>query len=111
MKTASPRSQKRFIETYEAYTQAVVQEAVDRTRKYIRTVDEYMELRRVTVGAMPCFAMLRLGLNLPDEVVLHPIVDELSTLATDMILLANVSQNTTTYSHDRVKIGVGHDFI
>ena len=70
-----------------------------------------MEVRRLTIGAIPSFAMLGLGLNLPDEAVRHPVIDELSTLAADMISLTNVSQDTTTYPHDRVKIGVGYDFI
>jgi hypothetical protein len=51
---------------------------------------------------MPFFAMLGVGLNLPDEAVLHPVIHELSTLAAAMIALTNVSQYTTTCPHDRV---------
>jgi hypothetical protein len=65
-------------------------------------MDEYMEVRRITIGAMPFFAMLGMGLNLPDEAVLHPVIHELSALAADMIALTNVSQYTTTCPHDRV---------
>ena len=111
IKTASPGSQKHFIETYDAYTQAVVQQAADRTHKHIRTIDKYMEVRRNTVGTMPSFALLGIGLNLPDEAVLHPVIDELSALASDMISLSNVSQDTTAFPHDKVKISVGHGFI
>lgn len=74
-------------------------------------MDEYMEVRRLTVGARPCFAILGMGLNLPDEAVLHPVVDELSALAADMIALTNVSQYAATCPHDRVKTGVGRGFI
>jgi hypothetical protein len=60
---------------------------------------------------MPFFAMLGMGLNLPDEAVLHPVIHKLSVLASDMIALNNVSQYTSTCPHDGVKNGVGHDFI
>ena len=70
-----------------------------------------MEVRRGTIGTMPSFALLGLGLNLPDEAVHHPVIEELSALAADMIALSNVSQDSTTYPHGGVKIGVGYDFI
>ena len=70
-----------------------------------------MEVRRGTIGALPVFAMLGVGLNLPEEAVLHPVIEELSALAADMISLSNVSQDITTYPHDEVEIGVGHSFI
>ena len=74
-------------------------------------MDNYMEVRRATIGAMPSFALLGLGLNVPDEAVHHPVIEELSALAADMISLTNVSQDATTYPHNRAKIGVGYDFI
>jgi len=89
IETASPQSQKRFIETYGFYAQAVVQEAADRSHKLIRSVQEYFEVRRDTVGARPCFALLELDKNLPDEAVRHPVVEEMTTLAVDMIMLCN----------------------
>ena len=72
-----------------------------------------MEVRRNTVGALPVFAMLGMGLNLPEEAVLHLVIEieELSALVADMISLSNVSQDITTYPHDEVEIGVGHSFI
>jgi len=74
-----------------------VQQAADRTHKHIRTIEEYLEVRRDTIGAKPSFAILETGLNLPDEAVRHPIIDELSILSIDMILLGNVSRDTITY--------------
>ena len=66
-------------------------------------MDEYMEVRRDTIGAKPVFAMLGMDLNLPEEAIFHPVIEELSALAVDMISLSNVSQDATTYPHDRVK--------
>ncbi|KAI0292481.1 terpenoid synthase [Multifurca ochricompacta] len=89
IKTASPPSQKRFIETFGAYAQSVVRQAVDRTNKHIPTIQEYFQVRRDNVGTKPVFAVLELEMNLPDEVVHHPAIEELSILATDMVILGN----------------------
>ena len=110
IKTASPGSQKRFIEAFASYTQAVVQQAADRTYEHIRSIDEYVDARRDTIGAIPSFVILEMGLNLPDEAVRHPVIHELSILATDMILLDNVGRDTTT-GMTRLTVGVGHRFI
>lgn len=91
IKTASPGSQKRFLEYYEQYTQSVVQQAVDRQNKHIRTVDEYFAVRRDTIGAKPSFAVLELDFNLPQEVLDHPTIKEMEILSIDMIILGNVS--------------------
>jgi len=97
IETASPESQKRFIETFDTCAQSVVQEAKDRSQRHIRTTDEYLEIRRDTSGIKPSFAILETGLNLPDEVVRHPVIEKLSTLAVEMILLDNVSREATTH--------------
>ncbi|KAI0291779.1 terpenoid synthase [Multifurca ochricompacta] len=89
IKTASPQSQKRFIETFGSYMQTVVQQAADRTNKYIPTIEEYFEIRRDNVGTKPSFAIIELEMDLPDEAVNHPTIQELSVLATDMIFLDN----------------------
>lgn len=68
----------------------MVQQAADRTHKYIRTIQEYLEVRRDTIGAKPSFAILELDMNLPDEAIHHPVIEELSILSIDMILLGNV---------------------
>ena len=110
IETASPGSQKRFIEIFDTYMQSVVQEAKDRGQKHIRTIDEYLEVRRDTVAAKPSFAILETGLNLPDEVVRHPVIEKLSSLAVEMILLDNVSREATTHM-TKLTVIVGYDFI
>ena len=87
-----------------------MQEAEDHTHKHIRTVDKYLEVRRDTVGMKIVFAMLEIGLNLPDEAVRHPIINELSNLALEMIVLDNVSRYATTHMA-RLTVIVGHGFI
>jgi len=71
-----------------------VQQAADRTHKHVRTIEEYLDVRRDTIGAKPSFAILETAMNLPDEAVYHPVITELSILTIDMILLGNVSGDT-----------------
>jgi Delta6-protoilludene synthase len=90
IETASLPAQERFVKTFGDYLQAVVQQAADRTQKHIRSIPEYLEVRRGTIGAEPTFAFLELAMNLPDEAVHHPVIEEMSILSTSMILLGNV---------------------
>ncbi|KAF8266735.1 terpenoid synthase [Lactarius quietus] len=108
IETASPQSQTRFIETYGAYAQAVVQEAADRGHKRIRSVQEYFDLRRVTLGARPSFALIELDKDLPDEAVRHPVVEEITILTVDMISLSN---DIFSYNVEQSRGDDGHNII
>ncbi|KAH9067021.1 terpenoid synthase [Lactarius deliciosus] len=88
IKTASAQTQKRFIETFDAYLQAVVQEAADRFHKHIRNIQDYLAIRRDTTASKLCFAVLEFDMK-PDEAVHHPVIEELYILSIDMILLSN----------------------
>ncbi|KAG5349995.1 hypothetical protein C0989_000805 [Termitomyces sp. Mn162] len=66
------RARRRFIEGLYKFTTAVVDQAHDRDKNYIKNVDEYFLVRRNTIGAMPAFAVLEFSLNLPDEVFEDP---------------------------------------
>jgi hypothetical protein len=90
--------------------QSLVQKDKDHTQKHIRTINEYLELRRDTIGVKPAFAILEIGLDLPDEAVCHPVINELSNLAREMILLDNVSRDATAHMA-KLTVIVGHDFI
>jgi hypothetical protein len=70
----------------------MVQRVADRRLKYIRSVEEYFEVRRETIGVKLSFALIELDMNLPDEVAKHPVVEELAILAIDMIILDNVGR-------------------
>ena len=61
-----------------AYAQAVLQKAADHRDKYIRSVQEYFLVRREAIGARPAFVLIELDMNLPDEVVHHPVVEEMT---------------------------------
>ncbi|KAI0295705.1 terpenoid synthase [Russula brevipes] len=108
IKTASPGSQKRFIEHFGTYTQSVVQQAADRTHKHVRSIQEYLEVRRDTIGAKPSFAILETGMDLPDEAVRHPIIEELAILSIDMILLGN---DVASYNLEQARGDDNHNII
>lgn len=74
------------------WVNSVVQEATDRDHLITRTFDDFLLLRRQTGGVMPCFAMIGLGMDLPDSVIKHPAIVALTTHAIDMVILSNVSQ-------------------
>jgi len=87
--TGSPCFQH-FIDTSEAYFNAVTQEARDRKAGRIRNVDDYLTLRRDSCGAKPTLALIEFGLDLPEEVMQHPGVQALTRTAVDLIILVNV---------------------
>lgn len=87
---ASIGARRRFIAALNSFTTAVVQQAQDRAQNYMRTVDEYFLIRRDTIGAKPAFAVLEFGLNLPDEVFEDPVIQTLTDVCIDLIILSNV---------------------
>jgi len=88
---ASAQSQKRLIAAFGEYLESIVQEVIDRSERRIRDIQSYIDLRRGTVGAKCAFALIELGLNIPDEVVSHPAIQVMETATNDMISASNVS--------------------
>jgi hypothetical protein len=75
------------------YLEGVVQESIDKTDRCILDVKSYIDARCCTVGAKPSFSLLQLGLDIPDEVMAHPAIQEMILAAVDMITFWNVSDN------------------
>lgn len=96
IKTATPSSQKHFIEAFTDYLHSVVEQAADRDNNHIRTVGSYLKTRRENIGARPSYVPAELGLNLPDEAFYHPVVTELSYNIAELIILDNSRQRETT---------------
>lgn len=82
-----------FVEEWDAYTAAVVWEADDRTRRIYRTFEEYLQIRRLSSGCLPSFTLCEFGLDLPEDVMHHPLLAELRQQATDLIAIGNVRPN------------------
>lgn len=86
--TVGPVAQCRFIEYFTTYVRAVVDEAADRDADVYRSVEDYLTIRRDTVGFYPLYAFMLA--ELPDEVVHHPAMVEMSLCVTDMLIIDNV---------------------
>ena len=68
----------------------MIDEASDRTNGRIRGIAEYLELRRLTAGAYASFFSVELGLDIPDDVMTHPAIESLLSLAAESTVLTNV---------------------
>ncbi|KAF9556629.1 terpenoid synthase [Agrocybe pediades] len=80
----------RFNKFMEEYLHSVTQESIDREEHNVsRTLDDYLDLRRRTSAGRPTLILYEFGLNLPEEVVNHPIVESLITAGTEMIICVN----------------------
>jgi hypothetical protein len=66
----------------------VVEEAGDRATS-IRSIEQYFDLRRKTVGARPSFAMMEYDVDFPDGVLDHPSIEKLTLCAVDLIWIDN----------------------
>jgi Delta6-protoilludene synthase len=82
---------ERFISGFDAYLKSVIVEAEDRVTGKLRTVSDYIIIRRDTCAAKPTFACLGLGLHIPHEVFENPFFISLLDNAADLILISNVS--------------------
>ncbi|KAI0630499.1 terpenoid synthase [Trametes polyzona] len=85
--TASGRA--RFIDDFTRYVESVVIQSQDREEGRLRTVDEFLELRRLTAGVDPCYAFALLNVDLPRDVYEVPILKELRDCVTDMVAFCN----------------------
>ncbi|KAG2033028.1 terpenoid synthase [Suillus americanus] len=86
---ASGQLQKRFIAIFDEYLEAIMQQAIDRSGHHIRDIQSFFDLRRISYGAKPMFVLLELGLNIPDEVISHPTIEDVVVVTLDMITLGN----------------------
>lgn len=68
----------------------MIDEAADRAAGHVRSIADYLELRRLTIGGYPSFLCFELGLDIPDEVMEHPGIKSLLSLVAETILLTNV---------------------
>ncbi|KAI0067235.1 terpenoid synthase [Artomyces pyxidatus] len=89
IKTASPSSQRHFIESFAEYVNAVIEEADDRVHDRVRNIEDYLSLRRQTAGPYPSYFPCELNVDLPDEVISHPTIANLMRWVAESIALTN----------------------
>ncbi|KAG1836888.1 isoprenoid synthase domain-containing protein [Suillus subalutaceus] len=108
IQTASLSSQRHFLETFTAYLRAVVVEALDREQGHRRSIDDYLKLRRLTIGAKPSFTICEMGMDLPDEIFYHPVIVELAECSTDLIIIGN---DMVSYNKEQAAGNGDHNLI
>ncbi|CAE6450414.1 unnamed protein product [Rhizoctonia solani] len=88
---ANPATIQRFVDSSDLYTQAILQQTVNRSADTVPAVEEFIQLRRETSGVKMTFVVLEYSLNLdlPDEVHNDPIVAELALAGNDILTWAN----------------------
>ncbi|KAG6894912.1 hypothetical protein C0992_003990 [Termitomyces sp. T32_za158] len=89
-KVASVAARHRLVKNVKSCMTAIVQEVQDRALEYVRDIDEYLPLRRETLGAKLAFSVLEFQLNIPNEVFEEPIIQRLTNACLDLIILSNV---------------------
>jgi len=89
MKSASEGAQRRFKKSFTNYVYGVTDEAFDRTSGHIRSIADYIPLRKLTSGSRATFLCIELGLDIPDEVYEHPVLESLLELTADTIVITN----------------------
>ncbi|KAG1886538.1 isoprenoid synthase domain-containing protein [Suillus subluteus] len=108
IQTASLSSQRHFLETFTAYLRAVVVEALDREQGHRRSIDDYLKLRRLTIGAKPSFTICEMGMDLSDEIFYHPVIVELAECSTDLIIIGN---DMVSYNKEQAAGNGDHNLI
>ncbi|CAL1702577.1 unnamed protein product [Somion occarium] len=89
IQTGNPNAHRRFVQAFDHHTAAMVEEAHDRSKQRIRNIEGYLKIRRGTIGARPVFRLIEFDMNIPSEVLDHPILLELVAAATDMLSIGN----------------------
>ncbi|PCH42360.1 terpenoid synthase [Wolfiporia cocos MD-104 SS10] len=91
LKTVGPNCRQRFVQTLGLYFKAIMQQAADRASKSVPELEAYISLRRNTSGCKTGFALIEYaaGIDLPNEVVEHPVVQGLLDATNDCVSWAN----------------------
>ncbi|KAL9599822.1 MAG: hypothetical protein Q9219_003608 [cf. Caloplaca sp. 3 TL-2023] len=109
--TVSKDMQQRWRHTHCRYFDGLIEQVkqMKEGRMYTRSVKEYIEMRRGTIGVYPAIALTEYGLNtnVPPDVFGHPLLQECMRISADLVLLVN---DVLSYRKD-LALGVDHNLI
>ncbi|TBU44824.1 terpenoid synthase [Dichomitus squalens] len=88
-RTATPQAGKYFLEAMKDFLDSLVSQAEYRNNGTNPSIDDYIQLRKNTVGARPAYIIGHLCLSIPDEALYHPAIRELEYLAAELLALDN----------------------
>jgi len=89
----APAVQQRFKSHMQMFFQAVHQQAFYHADGIVPDLKTYIERRRNTSGCKPMFDLVKysLDLELPDDIVEHPVIVTLNQGTNDLVMWSNVS--------------------
>ncbi|KAG2094003.1 isoprenoid synthase domain-containing protein [Suillus discolor] len=108
IQTASPSSQRHFIEEFTAYLSATIVEATDREQGHCRSINDYLKLRRDTSAMKSTVTVCEMGMELPDEVFYHPVIVDLVDCIAELCLVDN---DMISYNREQATGGESHNLI
>ncbi|KAI0033928.1 terpenoid synthase [Vararia minispora EC-137] len=103
-------SRIRFKKTFIEYIKAVAFEAHDRLDNNIRSIDDYLQLRRLTAGGYPSLFPIDFAVDIPNEVMQHPTLSTLNGLVAESLILLNdvysynIEQASGHHAHNLVTV-------
>ncbi|KAG9317937.1 isoprenoid synthase domain-containing protein [Chiua virens] len=90
-----PYHWQRFVDECKSYAMSMIQEALDReehtAKEVARGIQSYALTRRESCAVRPCLTLMRStrGLSLPDDVLDHPVIQEMEVSVLDMFWTVN----------------------
>ncbi|KAF2237958.1 terpenoid synthase [Viridothelium virens] len=108
--TSSKGVQNRFAASMTSYVEAVMQQVnLQSTAVLTSTIEGLVALRRDSIATTPIYALIEYayGLELPDEVIKHPSIQKIETIATDMVLIQN---DIVSYAKEKA-LGESHNIV
>ncbi|KAG2141867.1 isoprenoid synthase domain-containing protein [Suillus clintonianus] len=89
--TGGPGCTERFIHTVDLWFISAAKEVDNRAKGHINDVKSYLKLRRGVSGCKPLFTLIEFvnGIDLPDEVVSHPVIMALEEAVNDFVSWSN----------------------
>jgi len=89
IKVSSPSAQDQSITKFSEYVYAVIDKASNRAKGHIQGTEDYLKLRRRTIGGYPSHFPVEAGLDTPSEAMAHPVIEGLCALAVVSLILPN----------------------
>jgi len=89
IQNATAVSQKRLIQYMDECLEGIIQESIDKKEHRILDIKSYVDARRHASGVKVLFAIIELGLDIPDEVMAHPAIQEIVLAAVDLVAFTN----------------------
>ncbi|TFK27829.1 terpene synthase [Coprinopsis marcescibilis] len=106
--TAGFRSTERFIANMDLFFQSVVTQTRNRALGVVPDIESYIAIRRDNSGCKPCFQLAEFaaGIDLPDEIIQHPIIQSLEEASNDLVTWSNdlFSFNVEQSRHDNFNL-------